>query len=333
MPNSSFSSTPPTALIDALRAAQNFLCISHVGPDGDAVGSLTGMGHILRALGKSATLALQDAVPDNVDFLPGVDNIVGGDQVADRYDAIICLDASSKDRMGSVYCEAKHGNLPLLVIDHHVTNTEFGSVNWVAPECVATCQMLVYLAEMLDVPLAGALAECLLAGLVTDTMGFRTSNTTAEVLDVATRLMRGGANLARTTELALSSNPYRKIALWGRVLGNVQLAERVIWCTVRQADLDATQSSKEDVQLASFLASANEADIGATMVEKVDESGQAAVECSFRAKPGFDVSGVALAFGGGGHPPAAGCTVMGELETVTRRVVEALQAARREQAE
>ncbi len=332
MSNSSFSSAPPTALVDALHTAQNFLCISHIGPDGDAVGSLIGVGYLLRALGKSATLALQDTVPDNVDFLPGADNIVGADDVDGVYDAIICLDASSKDRMGSVYQEAAHDNLPLLVIDHHITNTEFGSVNWVAPDCVATCQMLVYLAEALDVPLSGALAECLLTGLVTDTMGFRTSNTTAEVLDVAMRLMRGGADLARITELALSSNPYRKIALWGRVLGNVQLAERVIWCTVSQVDLDTTGSSKEDVQLASFLASANEADMGATLVEKVDEASAAAVECSFRAKPGFDVSGVALAFGGGGHPPAAGCTVEGELNAVTRRVVEALQAARREQA-
>ena len=333
MPPSSFSSTPPTALLDALKSAQNFLCVSHVGPDGDAVGSLTGMGWLLHALGKPATLALQDAVPDNVDFLSGADKIVDAEGVAADYDAIVCLDASSADRMGDVYRKAEHGDLPLLVIDHHVTNTEFGSVNWVAPGCVATCQMLVYLAEAFDVPLEGALANCLLTGLVTDTMGFRTSNTTAEVLDVATKLMRGGADLARITELALSSNPYRKIALWGRVLGKVQLAERVIWCAVSQADLDATGSTKEDVQLASFLTSVHEADIGATMVEKVDEAGAAAVECSFRAKPGFDVSGVALAFGGGGHPPAAGCTVAGELDAVTRRVVEALQAVRREQAE
>src|SRR5690606_26013261 len=108
------------------------------------------------------------------------------------FDLVICLDSSSPDRMGSAYNPAVHAAAPLLVIDHHITNTRFGDINWVAPETAATCQMVAYLADALEVPLDGELAPCLLTGLVTDTLCFRTSNTDAEVLETAMRLMRGG---------------------------------------------------------------------------------------------------------------------------------------------
>ena len=112
------------------------------------------------------------------------------------FDLIVCLDASSPDRMGSAYNPDVHESATLVVIDHHITNTLFGDINWVEPGCASTCQMLVYLADALEVPLDGELAECLLTGMVTDTLGFRTSNTTPDVLGAAMRLMQGGADLA-----------------------------------------------------------------------------------------------------------------------------------------
>ena len=146
------------ALLDGIRQGHSFLCISHVSPDGDALGSLLGMGWILRAMGKEATLALQDPVPDGLETLPGADTIVDTNGVGDDYDRIICLDASSPDRMGTVFRPDVHGQTPLYVIDHHFTNTNFGTINWVAPDCAAACQMLVYLAQALDIPIEGPLA-------------------------------------------------------------------------------------------------------------------------------------------------------------------------------
>src|SRR5690606_21352676 len=114
-----------------------------------------------------------------------------------------------------------HAAAPLLVIDHHITNTRFGDINWVAPETAATCQMVAYLADALEVPLDGELAPCLLTGLVTDTLCFRTSNTDAEVLETAMRLMRGGADLVAITQRTVNRRPFSLIKLWSLILPTV----------------------------------------------------------------------------------------------------------------
>jgi phosphoesterase RecJ-like protein len=320
------------AVVEAIEAGDRFLCISHVGPDGDAVGSLLGMCDMLRRLDKTAQPALADGVPEGLRFLPGAEMIVTAVNPDERFDCIIVLDASSPDRMGAVYRADVHDAVPLVVIDHHVTNTYFGNVNWVEPGCAATCQMLVYLARRLDVALTGTLAETLLAGIVTDTLCFRTSNTTPEVLNAATLLMEGGAHLAEITAQTINRKPYRSIKLWGEVLPDARLEDRVLWVTVSPEQLAAAEAAPEDLELSSTLSAVAEADISATFIQKFADDGMPAVECSFRAKPGFSVSDVAFSLGGGGHPPAAGCTVPGSLADAVPPIVARLQAARAAQA-
>lgn len=316
-------------LISTLRNAQRILCVSHVAPDGDAIGSLLGMGWILRAAGKDPTLALQDTPGEEFSFVPGYADIVGAAQVTSDYDLIICLDASSPDRMGSIFRTADHAAIPLVVIDHHVTNTQFGRINWVEPDCAATCQMLVYLADAMQISLTGPLAQALLTGLVTDTLGFRTSNTTARVMQAAMRLMDGGGNLVQIVDWTLRRTPFSIIKLWGEVLNQVQFEDGVIWVKISRAQREAAGvDDKESGGLANQLVTVIGADISATFSETVDAQGRAAVECSFRAKQGFDVSKVAFALGGGGHPPAAGCTITGSLDEISRRVVARLHEAR-----
>ncbi|MDQ3248841.1 MAG: DHHA1 domain-containing protein, partial [Chloroflexota bacterium] len=218
------------------------------------------------------------------------------------------------------------------VIDHHITNTNFGNINWVAPECAATCQMLVYLADQLAVPLTGALAECLLTGIITDTLCFRTSNTTTDVLEAALRLMQGGAELAKITQRTLNQRSVALLRLWGTVLSQVMFEAGVVWVTISRQQMKAAGDLTNDGQLSSTLITVVEADISATFSEKLDEKGRSTVECSFRAKPGFNVGTVALDFGGGGHPAASGCTLPGTLAEVTAQVVPALQQARQREA-
>lgn len=316
-------------ILEIIQQHQHILCVSHINPDGDAYGSLLGMGWILQHLGKKPVLAMHDRTPADFRFLPGSEQIINPTAVADHYDLIICLDASSADRMGAVFRPEAHTQLPMLVIDHHVTNTRFGTWNWIAPDYAATCQMLVTLAETLTVPLRGPLAECLLTGLVTDTLGFRTSNTTPAVMEAAVQLMKGGANLADIVARTLSRRSARVFQLWGLVLSSLHLEEGVIWVALTREQMQRA-GTKDDGQLSSMLVTATEANISATFTEKVDEKGQLAVECSFRAKPGFNVGTVAFQLGGGGHPPASGCTIVGTLAEVTARVVPLLKEANRQ---
>jgi bifunctional oligoribonuclease and PAP phosphatase NrnA len=320
------------AVLDALRSSESILCVSHVSPDGDAYGSLLGMGWLLRHLGKTPVLAMHDKTPREFRSLPGARSIVGPAKVGGKFDLIVVLDTSSLDRVGAVYQPDLHRQIPLLVIDHHVTNTYFGAINWVAPACAATCQMLVELADALDVPLTGKLADCLLTGLVTDTLSFRTSNTTVEVLEVAARLMRGGADLVNITQRLLNKRSIGLFKLWGQVLQHVQLEDGVIWTTISLQEMKRAGDQTHDGQLSSTLITSVEADISATFAEKRDDQGRPMVECSLRARPGFNVATVAFAFGGGGHPAASGCTVPGTLDEVTALVVPALKEARHEQS-
>lgn len=318
-------------VLEVIQPHKRILCVSHVNPDGDAYGSLLGMGWILRHLGKTPTLAMHDRTPADFRFMPGSDQIITPAAVANSYDLIICLDASSPDRMGAVFRPEAHAQIPLLVIDHHITNTRFGAWNWVAPEYAATCQMLVTLAQALAAPLTGPLAQCLLTGIVTDTLGFRTSNTTPEVLEAAVQLMKGGATLGDIVARTLNRRSFRVFQLWGMVLADLHLEDGVIWTTLTRDQMQRA-GTKDDGQLSSMLVTASEAEISATFAEKVDEKGQLAVECSFRAKPGFDVGSVAFHLGGGGHPPASGCTISGTLAEVTPRVIAALKEAQRQGA-
>lgn len=316
-------------IIKSIQNAYRILCVSHLSPDGDAIGSLTGMGQILRKLDKKVTLALQDAVPSEFRELAGALSVVGADAVGRDYDLIVVLDTSSLDRIGKVYRPAEHGHIPLAVIDHHITNTRFGGVNWVAPECAATCQMLVYLADELCGSLDEPLACCLLTGLVTDTLGFRTNSTTSEVLSVAVRLIDAGANLARITAQTLNRRPFSVLRLWALVLPDMQLEDGVIWTTVRHSHLEDVGNPSAGSQLSSTLITVQEADISAVFTERFGDDGTPRVECSFRAEPGFDVGNVALQLGGGGHPPASGCTINGTVDEVLPKVVALLKETRR----
>jgi phosphoesterase RecJ-like protein len=320
------------AVLETLRTSDHILCVSHVSPDGDAYGSLLGMGWLLRHLDKRPVLAMHDKTPREFRSLPGARSIVGPAKVGGNYDLIVVLDTSSLDRVGSVYQPDLHSQTPLLVIDHHVTNTNFGAINWVAPEYAATCQMLVHLADALDVPLTGKLAECLLTGIVTDTLSFRTSNTTVEVLEAAARLMRGGADLVHITQRLLNQRSFGLFKLWGRVLQHVQLEDGVIWTTISLQEMKEAGDPPNDGQLSSTLITAVEADMSATFTEKRDDQSRPVVECSMRARPGFNVAAVAFGFGGGGHPAASGCTVPGTLDDVTALVVPALKQAHQEQS-
>ena len=322
----------PTELLDLIHQSQRVLCISHVSPDGDAYGSLLGMVWLLRHLGKQATPAMHDSLVTEFRDLPGAREILPPRRVDGAYDLVISLDASSADRMGDVYKPKKHGEIPLAVIDHHATNTRFGAVNWVAPECAATAQMVAYLADVLDVPLTGNIAECLLTGIVTDTLCFRTSNTTPAVLEVAMRLQAGGANLPDIVQRTLARLPFAAIQLWSLVMPDAQLEDGVVWATVRRNQLQQVGLKDNDSRLNTIMSTIIEADISAVFTEKIGISGQPAVECSFRAKPGFSVSELAFALGGGGHPPASGCTIEGPLDETIERVVHLLQDARRTQA-
>ena len=297
------------------RADKAFL-IAHTDPDGDTVGSTLALAYALRKMGKECTLACSDPVPDLLSFLPGVEEF-GTPQVTD-HDLIVTVDASDPGRLGQTYKGVLGMDLPILNIDHHITNTGFGTVNLVRSDAAATAEIIFDLLAVWKVEVDQPLATYLLTGIVTDTRSFSTSNTTPRALEVSSELVASGASLIDINEHYYRSKGVETLRLWGQMLNRMQMDGHLVW-SVNTLEMreDCRADSDDGDGIVNLLASVREA--VAAIVFKENEGGQ--IEVSIRSRPGVDISSVAVHFGGGGHPQAAGAVVNGTLEQVVPRVL------------
>lgn len=302
-----------------VQRAERILIISHTRPDGDAVGSLIGLGLIFEELGKEVNLVLEDGVPKVFHHLPSYDKVFR--EAAGVYDLIVVVDCSDIDRIGKVLDE--YGE-PDVNIDHHPTNTRFASVNLVQEDAVATAEMIYDLAEELSLPLNKAIAEALLTGLITDSLGFRTSNTSPKSLRIAADLQELGADLPDLHRKALGEKSLEAVKYWGQGLKKINQEDRLVWTSLSLDDRkQADYTGRDDADLINVLAMIRDADISLVFVEQTNGT----VKVSWRARPGFDVSKIALQFGGGGHKPASGAEIAGKLENVQEEVLQATKNA------
>ena len=321
-------------IAELLRSSRRVLALTHVSPDGDAIGSLLAFAWLLSDVpqptssdgesgGRRVVLACADPVPAELRFLPGSEQVIT-EVPSENWDAVVVLDASDPQRTGRLWEAAATGGAPIVNIDHHATNLRFGRHNLVAPECAATSQLLIQVADALGAPIDGPAAECMLAGIVTDTMSFRTRNVDAEVLQAAARLIGAGADLPAITERAFDSRTVASMLLWSVALSQLQHRGCAIWTSVTQEMRSAVGANSNDESgLASFLLQAPSARVSAVFSEKSTSE----VEISFRSRLGFDVGQLALSLGGGGHPQAAGCTISAPLPEARERVLQLLFSA------
>jgi bifunctional oligoribonuclease and PAP phosphatase NrnA len=300
------------------QTAEKILIVSHIRPDGDAIGSVLGLGLSLQLTGKQVQMILSDGVPQSFRHLPGVDQLK--QHAEGEFDLICVLDCSDLQRTGN----ALNGySQPDINIDHHITNLNFAHLNLVDTQAVATAEILAELILALDLPMAPSVAAALLTGLITDTIGFRTSNVGPDTLRLAASLMERGANLPELYRLALITRSFEAARFWGAGLSTLEREGRMVWATLTQADRKAVgYSGRDDADLVTVLASIEGADIALIFVEQPDNH----VKVSWRAQPGFDVSQIALQFGGGGHPPASGADIAGNLAEVQASVLAATRS-------
>ncbi len=312
------NSTMLKQTIHLLKTSKRPLLIAHPRPDGDTVGSALALRLALLQLGAVPTVACVHPIPANLAYLPGADEFVLDVAVDAGFDLVVAVDLSDLKRTGGIYKDAWRGNIPLLVIDHHETNEAFGDVNIVDAEAAATALPLVAVLDALGAPLQGDLATCLLVALLTDTRGLRTDTTTPEVLALVGRLIAAGGDYLQVMQRTLDSVPYQQMRGWGIALSRLQLDDSLAWTAL---PLDEKQKlgieDHDDLDLGNLLSRLAEANVIATFLEMHDGT----VKISFRARPGYNVAGVAKALGGGGHRQAAGCSVPGPLDAAIAQVL------------
>ncbi|NTV37320.1 MAG: hypothetical protein HGA53_10235 [Anaerolineaceae bacterium] len=300
---------------EMIANANRIVVVSHIRPDGDAVGSLLGLGNALIEAGKEVQLILQDGVPGSFRHLPSSDKVTR--RITSEYDLAIVVDCSDMIRTGGVLGERQ----PDINIDHHITNLNFATINCVYPEAVATSVILANNLSDWGFKITPAVAKPLLTGLVSDTLGFRTANVTPGDLRVAANLMEDGAtNLSDLYQRALNRRSFEGIRYWGQGLSKIQRQGKLVYTVLSISDrASAGYNGNDDADLINVIQNVEDSDIAMILVEQ--HGGK--VKISWRAQPGIDVSALALSFGGGGHPAAAGCEISGNLEEVQAKVLKA----------
>jgi phosphoesterase RecJ-like protein len=311
-----------------IRQAGRILAVTHIAPDGDAIGSLTGVGVALKQLSKNFALVCDDGLPKRFEYLPLSQDVHRKANSASSYDLVIAVDCGDLERMGNAYTMLQEPVPPIINIDHHPTNTMFGSINFVVSNANSATEILFDLLPQIGVEMTPELATCLLSGLLTDTLGFRTANVTSHTLRVASDLVETGIDLFSIMTQAMDLKELSTLKIWEKGLSNMKFEDDVIWTAISNVErLQTGHNGTSSFGLGSMMANVYEAKMSAVIMEM--EDGRASV--GFRSRPPYSVSELAAELGGGGHHQASGCTLDGPFDQAVELVVSKSKAAMREQ--
>jgi bifunctional oligoribonuclease and PAP phosphatase NrnA len=304
-------------VVSALRERDRFILTAHEGPDGDALGSLLGMHHLLTQLGKDSVMfmaAKEFPLPIEYRFLPLEE--LFHEPPADMADrTVIFLDCGNIDRMPVDFL-TDGGNF-IINIDHHHDNTRFGDLNLVETSASSTAEIVYRLGRELGGQLTPEIASALYVGLVTDTGKFMYENTDAGTHRIAADLIEAGVEVDDTYRRLYEHVPIEKLRLVSRALNGIEMhcEDRLVLTYVTAADYEATGAGEEMTEgIIDHLRSVDGAKVAA-LVRDQGTRGRAARKVSLRSSEGdVDVSAIARLQGGGGHKRAAGFSSDLELE-------------------
>ncbi|MCD9023408.1 DHH family phosphoesterase [Cohnella silvisoli] len=310
-----------------IRERDDFLIVSHVQPDGDAISSTVAAGWLLEKLGKKFTMLNEGPVPSRLHFLWKSANIltIGDNEPERQYRNVICVDCADYARVGKTN-QWFAQDAELLNIDHHPTNDGFGRVNLMKFHAAATAEILFELLDELELDLDEDIATAIYTGLLTDTGGFRYSNTSPQVMAMASRLLEAGVKGPELAELLLERMTMGQLRIIQRGLSRLSFSpdQQIGWLWVNSEDLEETGATNEDLEgLVNYPRNIEGVEVGLLF----KQNGQESVKVSLRSAGRVNVAAVAQHFGGGGHVRAAGCRLTDPLPEVISQVIAVVQKA------
>ena len=314
-------SSPVTRIAELIRKSDDFLVAAHVNPDGDAMGSTLALGHIFAALGKRFSLYNPSGLPHQFDWLhlPGpVHTSLTGIEA----NWIFVLDCGAPGRVGPEL-QSIMGSRPVVNIDHHLGNPDFGQHNWVDENYPAVAAMIAELADTLELPLTGPLAEAIYLGIATDTGFFTYDNTTPDIMELAARLIRLGLQPGALNAKIRNQWTVSRFRLWGKSFSTSEMhfGGLVALAVVTREMMERTGTDATDTEeIVNFLRRLRGTRAAALLREEPDGS----FKFSLRSTGADNMQKVAALFDGGGHRNAAGGTITADLQTAKNRLVQAL---------
>ncbi|NJD55385.1 MAG: bifunctional oligoribonuclease/PAP phosphatase NrnA [Nitrospirae bacterium] len=307
----------PEDLIEAFRNEKVFLLTTHIGPDGDAVGSCLALSEALKSLGKTVFVYDRDPVPECYRFMPGYRSFRSSlGRIMAKHPLVVLLDCNSPDRA------ALTGNAfrKTAVIDHHETESDFGDIRWVERSAAATGLMVFHLIRTLDVPLTKSMATNLYTAITVDTGTFRYSNTGPDVLKAGAELVEAGARPGTISEHLYEHWEKKRFELLVRALGTLDIRDGIAFIHVTRDMHETTGTTESDTEnFANFPRIIDSVKIS-VLIREVDKGRW---KVSMRSKGPVNVANIAAANGGGGHRNAAGFRIAADLATIKKVILKA----------
>jgi phosphoesterase RecJ-like protein len=305
----------------ALRAHQTFAVLSHVRPDGDALGSQLALGLSLRQLGKDVRIWNEEGMLEKYRFLPNADLLTKPPTEPQDVDVVVALDTAIQNRLGTTVASIKSAKL-WINIDHHPSNPGYGDLVYINPNAPATGEILFELIKDQKLPIDRAIAENLFVAISTDTGSFQYPNTTARTFEIAAELVRAGIDVGRVSQLIYENYPRRRVELLRDLLGTMRFDanDRIASFKLSLASAKKLGVLPEDNEgLIDHLRAIR----GVIVAIFFEELSDGKVRVSMRSKSKkVNVCAICEKFGGGGHVLAAGARVRGTLEEVEKKILE-----------
>jgi bifunctional oligoribonuclease and PAP phosphatase NrnA len=304
-----------------LRDNKRFAILSHVRPDGDALGSQLALGLSLKKLGKDVRIWNEDGMLDKYGFLSSSKLLTKPPAEPQDFDVAIALDTAIQNRLGNTVAAIKSAKV-WINIDHHPSNPGYGDIVYIDPHAPATGQILFELMTNQKLPIDPAIAENLYVAISTDTGSFQYPNTTARTFEIAAELVRAGVDVGRVSQLTYESYPRRRVELLRDLLGTMRFNanDRVASFSLSLATAKKLGVLPEDNEgLIDHLRAIR----GVIVAVFFEELAEGKVRVSMRSKSEkVNVCAICEKFGGGGHVLAAGARVKGTLDEVEQKVLE-----------
>ncbi len=316
------------AIVKRLASVRSILTITHARPDGDALGSMLAITLAARAAGKTAYMLLLDSIPPRYEFLFPDERPAAARQfaaLASEVEVVLVVDTCAFAQLDGLAQALRDLRERVIVVDHHATHDDVGTVRWIDTTAAAVGVMIGELLDALDWPVEFAAAEALLTAVTSDTGWFRFANTDARALRAVARWLELGVRVDKIYAKLYQSDRPERLKLLQRILSSLELHcdGQLAVMTVRKADFDQTGARPDETEnLINEALRLKSVEAVALITENAD-----CVRVSLRSREKIDVAAVAKRFGGGGHQRAAGLRSTENLEHVRERLIGAVEEA------
>ena len=314
-------------IIKHLQQCDNILIATHVNPDGDAIGSSLAMGLALEVLGKRVTFYTENPIPAVYRFLPETDRMVDEIGVKDEFQTAIILDCGDIYRVGDVASTIQQ--IPIIInIDHHITNTKFGTYSLIDTSACATAEIVYRLIKKMKAPINNIIAISIYTGIMTDTGSFRFSNTNRDSFAICEEMVSLGVNPYLVAQHVYGTYSLGRIKLLNRAIDSIEISEngKLSVMTVTKEMFDETNTNPDDVDgLINYAKRIEDVKVAALIFEQnrnnSGDDNQKTYHVSLRSDETVDVGAIATFFGGGGHTNAAGFSIESTLAGIKAKIL------------